>query len=517
MDRMDTSFPPITRRQCLQTLGGFGLLAAGVGNVFAAENAGAVHHIPLPLGSAPQLPPPGGMVTGFVRFGWKAFAVGGTGDAVSVLRGLGNEAPRVSDAAHCGLRLTNALDVREDHVIDVATPNGQSIGRFEVRFAGLYQVQDMPLTAVQARAVMAHGAVLKRVSGSSPIWFFAPSPEATPAPDPVQLPHVLIADAGEPSKQFEQRLRGLVMLQGFGWQSGCVSEGILDLAEARKDPGLLPVVDRYQAMYFTPHGVAFESPRSQLYTDRVGGMEEPLPWATLARRQPDHPALEIARTFLMSESVIKNDVSRDHALTTEGCYTVAYPTAVLSRVLNQPELATIALRQLEARRLATIHQGDIYQRGSMGLNESTRLRNWCRGACWYYLGLVRTIEALNDARAVKAWLPEIRRVADFLRQHQRSDGLWGNFIHDRNSVADTSGSAGLAAALARAHAAGWLKDEARQAAQRTLAGLNGHLTPDGLLGGAAQSNKGGDAMQEGNYRVIYQMGMGLKAQLMAAL
>jgi hypothetical protein len=47
--------------------------------------------------------------------------------------------------------------------------------------------------------------------------------------------------------------------------------------------------------------------------------------------------------------------------------------------------------------------------------------------------------------------------------------------------------------------------------------LTRHLTADGLLGGVSQSNKGGEALQRGSYRSIYQMGMGLKAQLIAAL
>jgi len=102
-------------------------------------------------------------------------------------------------------------------------------------------------------------------------------------------------------------------------------------------------------------------------------------------------------------------------------------------------------------------------------------------------------------------------------KYQREDGLWGNFIHDSASIADTSGSAGLAAALARARASGWLDERAKQAAQRTLVGLKNHLTPDGLVAGAAQSNKGGESLQKGTYRTIYQMGMGLKMQLMAAL
>lgn len=43
------------------------------------------------------------------------------------------------------------------------------------------------------------------------------------------------------------------------------------------------------------------------------------------------------------------------------------------------------------------------------------------------------------------------------------------------------------------------------------------LTPHGFLGGVAQANKGGEELQRGSYRVIYQMGMGLLAQLIASL
>lgn len=310
-------------------------------------------------------------------------------------------------------------------------------------------------------------------------------------------------------------MHGLVMLQGFGWQSGCVSEGLLDLAEARKDAALFAAVDRHLDMYFTADGVEFQNPRSQLVKNRVGGIEEPLPWATLARRRPDHPALEIARKFLTSPGISKDLDLPTAALTTEGCYTAAYPMAMLSRTLKRPELAALALRHLEARKKANVHEGDIYQHASV--EGSKRLRNWARGVCWYFNGLVRTLQVLDDRDAVKAWQPELQRVAELLLRHQRKDGLWGNFVHDPASATDTSGSAGIAAALARAHTSGWLSDTAKQAAQRALTGLAKHLTPDGLLAGAAQSNKGGESLQQGNYRTIYQMGMGLHMQLMAAL
>lgn len=516
-----------SRRGCLKQFGGISLLALAGGRWLGGQisesteagAAAAIRHLGLSVKNTPLLSPTEPMVTGFRRFGWNAFAVGGPGNeqGVGVLAGLGEAAPSLPKGSRCWLRLTNAIDVRDDHAIEVSLPDGRLVGTMVVRFAGLYQVQQMPLSVELAAEVLKQGALLKMVKGGTPLWFFAPSPEAQPGQDLVQLPHVMVAapNGGSAEEEFEKRLRGLVMLQGFGWQSGCVSEGILDLAEKRPDEGWGEVVDRYLSMYFTDDGVRFESPRSHPMVDKVGGVEEPLPWATLARRKPDHPALEIARKFLLSERITKWEVSRGQALTTEGNYTAAYPSAVLAKVLKNDELAHAALRHLEARRLTNVHDGDIYQSANMA--GKGRLRNWCRGTCWYYLGMIRTLQALDDEKAAASWLPEIRRVAGMLKQHQREDGLWGNFIDDPQSAADTSGSAGLAAALARAHAASWLGDEFGVAARKALSGLRKHLTPDGLLGGAAQSNKGGDALQSGDYRVIYQMGMGLKAQLVAAL
>ncbi|MBL9178307.1 MAG: glycoside hydrolase family 88 protein [Verrucomicrobiaceae bacterium] len=501
---------PITRRDHLRLMGGLGLLSM-TRPLFAEATTDRVQHLPLSIGSASELALPEGLVTGFGRFGWRAFAVGAE---PVVLKGFDGGAS-IAEGADCRLRLTNAVDVRDDHAFEVTTPDGKSIGTFVARFAALFQVQEMRLTVEQARAVLQQGVVLKMVKGSRPVWFFAPSPEAKPVPDAVQLPHVMVALPGDPLPQLEERMRGLVMLQGFGWQSGCVSEGLLDLAEKRKDAELFAAVDRQLDMYFTADGVEFQNPRSSQVKDKVGGIEEPLPWATLARRRPDHPALEIARRFLTSPGISKELDSPRATLTTEGCYTAAYPMAMLSRTLKRPELAALARRHLEARRKANVHDGDIYQTASA--EGSKKLRNWARGVCWYFNGLVRTLQALDDPAAAEAWRPEAHRVAALLLKHQREDGLWGNFLHDPASAADTSGSAGLAAALARAHAGGWLAEHAKQAAQRTLTGLTKHLTPDGLLAGAAQSNKGGDKLQEGGYRTIYQMGMGLHLQLMAAV
>lgn len=506
------------RRSWLAVAGAavIGVMVPWPGRRAAATDASeAVVHLTLPLVSAPDLWPQDDLLTGFKGFGWQSFAVTHPGGVAVALGGFGDNAPMVPDDAECRLRITNSIDVRARYRIGVRAPCGGEIGEFDMRFAGLYQVQEIPLAPALARRVLTEGVELFMLEGPAPTFFFAPSPDAVPSQDRVQLPHVLVARKGREMEQFERRLRGLVMLQGFGWQSGCVSEGLMDLAEVRGDGSLFEALDRYQDMYFTDQGVFFESPRSRPMRNQVGGVEEPLPWATLARRKPDHPALGLCADFLPRSTDSTLALAEDRQLSTEANYTAAYPAAVLSRVLGRADLAELALRQLDHRRQSNVHGDRILQLGNR--SGEGRLPNWCRGVCWYYLGIVRTLLALDSPQASAAWKPEIERVTAFLIEHQRADGLWGNFIHEPGSVTDTSGSAGLAAAIARACLAGWLGEDALAAARRTKQGLVTKLTPDGLLAGAAQSHKGGDGLQRGDYRVLYQMGMGLMAQLMAAL
>jgi rhamnogalacturonyl hydrolase YesR len=112
---------------------------------------------------------------------------------------------------------------------------------------------------------------------------------------------------------------------------------------------------------------------------------------------------------------------------------------------------------------------------------------------------------------------EIRRCAAFARQHQRPDGLWNCFVDDPESFPDTSGSAGIATALALGARAGVLTPDDLAAARRTIPALDARLTPDGFLGGVAQSNRGGEALQRSDYRVLSPMAMGLMAQLLVAV
>ena len=91
------------------------------------------------------------------------------------------------------------------------------------------------------------------------------------------------------------------------------------------------------------------------------------------------------------------------------------------------------------------HDG-LYLRNSAG---KLTYRNWARGCCWYSLGLVRTMQAAQTAGVILPddLLEEVNDVLRWLLAQQRADGLWSNFIDEQAMLPDTSGSAGIAAAM----------------------------------------------------------------------
>ncbi len=159
------------------------------------------------------------------------------------------------------------------------------------------------------------------------------------------------------------------------------------------------------------------------------------------------------------------------------------------------------------------------QDGSGGYERTTYRNCNARGVAWYLLGLARTLPLLDDHDGADDLIAECRRAGAWALRHQRPDGLWSCYLDEPRTGADTSGSAGIAAALALGVPGQLLPSPGagRAAADRALAALTRHLTPDGFLGGVAQLNKGGEALQRGGYRVLSPMAMGLMAQLIAAL
>ena len=111
-----------------------------------------------------------------------------------------------------------------------------------------------------------------------------------------------------------------------------------------------------------------------------------------------------------------------------------------------PARRELAWTQLRVRRDALWGSGALHLRASPG---GFTYRGWSRGVAWYLLGLVRCLAEVPPAQRPPDLVQEVGRAPTWAASHQRSDGLWANFLEEPELDADTSGSAGIAAMFAR--------------------------------------------------------------------
>ncbi len=451
-----------------------------------------------------------------IPFGWSAAAIGEAGnDSRAELAWEGDDI-----AGPSRLRLSAALDVREEKRIEVALRlSGRVIGELDIRYAYVHQPFEIRLTAEDTAAVFREGITLRMTSGHQPFWFFTGEPDVVLREASLLVPH-LVADTnssgGELWAALNERLCSLSSIQQFSWMEGCVLDGLLDLSDAYGWDHARITAKAHLALFFDPNGsLVYENPRSEPVDGKVYGIEGTLPFAALARLQPDHPSIAEAISFWLAHTEVDGAIWDGGMLSAEGSYTIAYPMAVLARIYGRNDLKDAALRQLRVRASQLVRGDDLALRYHR--DGSLSFTNWSRAYAWYMLGLIRTLRELPDLFGTEDVQQEFIRVSRVAMKHQMDDGLWAVFTDEPDTGADTSGSAGIAASLALGANSGFLGEEATQAAIRTYEALAPFITSDGVLGGVAQSNKGGEALQRSGYRVMSQMGMGIAAQLDAAL
>ncbi len=448
-----------------------------------------------------------------VPAGWPAFAVGA--DPVPLRR----DGPAVPGPAW--LRVTTALDDREPRQVEVRLGGGgRVLGVLDLRFAHAIETFQLVLPADAAAAVARDGVVLRLLGSGAPLWFFGRAAGGSAGPAlPVEFqPHLMTA-TGVPDRreEFRRRFGSLASLQTFGWMQGCVFDGLHDLGAGRDGERFRrAAVEHWRVFQPRPGHLVYESPRSAPVDGRIYGIEGGLPFADLARREPASPLLDRFLEFTRQRTRPHGAIQDSETLSAEGSYTIGYPLAVIAATRRDRELGAQALTQLRVRRDRLWHGGALWLRCTD--RDVRTFRGWARGVAWHALGVARSIPPLRELGVDTTELDqELRRLAAWVLPLQRKDGLWACFLEDGEpGRSDTSGSAGIAASLALGHRAGVLPAAAADAARRTLPALEAHLTPDGLLDGAAQSNRGGEALQRSDYRVLSQMGMGLMAQLLAA-
>ena len=405
---------------------------------------------------------------------------------------------------HAGrlLRVAVALDVREAAEVAVeSVDTGQTLGVLACHYACALQYFSLPLPDPLPTGRLR----LRRLDRDEPIYLIAAQ-----APVEAFAPQLIAPLAAEPWARFRQAFDSPASLTQFGWMEGCVLDGLHDLH-------LTQTLDDHLDFFFPGEGFIAEDFHSRPIVGRLPSMELTNGFAALARRRPDHPALDqLLDSFAQHtrpDGIIEGGFSA-----AEHAYTVAYPLAVIAAARGQRDLAVAARTQLDHLMHGLRDDDGHYWLRRFPDGRQT-FRNWSRGVAWLLLGLARTMAEL-PAELHPAGAPEFfARAADRLAGWQRRDGLWNAYLDDGQTFAETSGSAGIAAALALAAKHGWLDPAALDLARRCRQGLETHIGPDGLIGGMSQSNKAeaGQDLQRSSFRVRGGAVMGLAAQLIAAL
>jgi rhamnogalacturonyl hydrolase YesR len=123
----------------------------------------------------------------------------------------------------------------------------------------------------------------------------------------------------------------------------------------------------------------------------------------------------------------------------------------------------------------------------------------------------------SDHPALPELAQRFRQVVPQVLEQQNRNGLWNVFTHQPSSGPETSGSAGIAAALARALQLDWLNPSVLSACRRCAQGLQAYIEMDGCLAGVSQHNPASEEALQLDYRIRAAWGTGLYGQLVAAL
>lgn len=445
----------------------------------------------------------------YIAFDWAFSEISADNNAIKL---SWNQAiPNKTESAR--LCITSATDVREELILEVRTAiSGKKIAEWDLRFAALMQPFDLSIPSEDLKAVFTEGITIKMIKGTKPFWFFTGNSSSKSAPK-AYLPHLLVYGENTKKDAWKDRLLSLESLQTFGWQQGIVWDGLLELS--KHSAQAKTVLTRQLELYFAHDSLVYCNLNNVKTVEKIHTVESILPFAILAQTNPTHPllktAIEFCKVHANAEGIIADGTGNNRMLKTEECYTVSYPLAVLAKKLNRPDLAKLAIKTLQSR-VSILEKGNsIYQRGTE--QGELYFENWSRGVAWYLLGLVKTLVHLPESAEKESLKISLQKSVEKVLVYQQPNGLWFNFFHEPKTGLETSGTAGIAAALTYGFQNGLLNEKHKTAAIKAQIGLLPYLMPDGYLTGTAQVNKGGDALQQNRFRVISPYTLGFFAHL----
>lgn len=342
------------------------------------------------------------------------------------------------------------------------------------------------------------------------LWLFAPDATAQGGLE-YHVPH--LSRWNEPDADFLDRLCSLASLQTFSWKEGCVLDGLRALAQKSLHPEAASAI-REHLDYFgydTGH-LVYETPWSRRVSNELTTIETTLPFAEVARLDIDHPWIDLVLDFWGHLMEKHGQIREPEMISSEGAYTVAYPMTVIARLRGQEKWLGLAEGLLFDTYQSLVQPEGIYLRHYTDGRRTHR--NWARGLAWLLLGHAQTL--LNQETPTPRLIEQFQRLAQFAARHQLENGLWACFVDEPHVAPDTSGSAGIAAALSLGAKAGLLTSEYGLRASRSKSALLQSLTKEGFLDGCSQSNKGGEELQRSDYRVALPYAMGMLGVLVAS-
>jgi len=428
------------------------------------------------------------------------------------------EFPKLKGKGPFFLRLTAAIDFREEKSVIAYLPlSNEVIGEILMRFAHPFQPFELEISPKMAKKISREGVGFKMGKGTGDGWFYNVSSENL-TPNGLQ-PHIIAGTSSNIEEVFFDNLYSMNSFSPFGWMGGSVQDALLEwqlLGDERARNTLKLHLDSYLD---DKVGVRFEDPNTRPLDGVFNSIEDFVPFAAIVQIYPTHRAVELALDFCL-QRLNADGIISGGSITTEGCYSLAYPLMAIAVSRNDAQLAQIALNQLLSRMRYLTDEEAIYQRST--LDGKKEFKNWGRGVVWYMLGVIKTIHKLRqttfDFSEEKELLTSsFVHMAAVMKLHQDTQGMWRGYVDQPNMAVDTSATAGIAAAMCWGVSLGILDNSYVQVAEKARDGMLHHVSPDGFVRMVSQINRGGEALQRSDYRVITQFGMGLLAQLMAAL
>jgi rhamnogalacturonyl hydrolase YesR len=402
------------------------------------------------------------------------------------------------------IRICSASNLVTPGYLKYCNRSGEELFRMDVSLASYYQWFEHDMDVSLWKKIRRDGLRIYFVSEQA-VGF-----KLIVAAEKAKLfePHVYIPSKDSKQTLFLKHFASLNAINSYGWQSGCVLDGLAALAKSHKyghDSIYHHMLVEHLRLYFPQGSVK-----------KLTSVENTPSIAQLALWNPQHPEIERTLAFWNTKRDSLGGINGSKVVA-EGCYTVAWPLAVLAKQLNRPDLAQDAILQLRIRRDRLVDStGLIWLRNSAEKPDNRTYKIWSRGLAWYFLGLAKTLDVLDNPP--QDLIQEYRRTAALMLQYQNDKGVWFLFANDSTTTMESSGTAGIAAAWAIGIRRGWIDASYKKPLKKALVGFQTQfLTRDGLVRGVAPNNKaqGGEAFQRASHGVLLQFGMGLYAMLLA--